>query len=105
LTYNVENPDTDYKTGTEFHLEFAAVKNLSKELGIGFNGYFYQQVAGDSGSGARLGDFKGRTLAIGPVVNWNFLLGQIPVSTSFKYFRELDVGFVSLTMPLSVGPR
>ena len=70
-------------------------------------------MAGDSGSGARLGDFKGRTFAIGPVVNWNFLLGQIPVSTSFKYFRELDVknrlegdaGFVSLTMPLSAGPR
>ena len=113
FTYNVENPDTDYKTGTEFHLEFAAVKNLSKELGIGFNGFFYQQVEGDSGSGARLGSFKGRTLGIGPVVNWNFQLGQIPVSTSFKYFRDLnvknrlegDVGFVSLTMPLSAGPR
>ncbi len=113
FTFHLENPDTDYKTGTEFHLEYAAVKNFSKELGIGVNGYFYQQVEGDSGAGARLGSFKGRTLALGPVVNWNFVVRQIPVSTSFKYMREFDVenclegdvGFVSLTMPLSAGPR
>lgn len=111
FTFNLENPDTDYKTGTEFHLEFAAVQNFSKQFAVGLNGFFYQQVTGDSGAGARLGDFKGRTFAIGPVVNWNFQLGQIPVSTSFRYFREIevenrlkgDVGFVSLTMPLSAG--
>ena len=113
FTFNLENPDTDYKTGTEFHLEFAAVKNLSKEFGIGLNGYFYQQVEGDSGAGAQLGSFKGRTLALGPVVDWNFAVGRIPVSTSFKYMREFDVenqlegdvGFISLTMPLSAGHR
>jgi hypothetical protein len=113
FTFNLENPDTDYKTGTEFHLEFAAVKNLSKDFALGINGYFYQQVEGDSGAGARLGSFKGRTLALGPVINWNFQLRQIPVSTSFKYMREFDVknrlegdvGFVTLTMPLSVGQR
>jgi hypothetical protein len=70
-------------------------------------------VEGDSGAEARLGPFKGRTLALGPVINWNFQLRQIPVSTSFKYMREFDVknhlerdvGFVTLTMPLSVRQR
>jgi hypothetical protein len=111
FTFNGENSDTDYKTGTEFHLEAAAVQNLSKSFGIGINGYYYDQVTGDSGEGARLGSFEGRVAAIGPIVNWNFEVGKIPVSTSFKYFHEFDVknrlegasGFFTLTMPLSVS--
>jgi hypothetical protein len=111
FTFNGENSDTDYKTGTEFHLEAAAVQNFSKSFGIGINGYFYDQVSGDSGEGARLGSFEGRVAALGPVVNWNFEIGKIPVSTSFKYFHEFDVknrlegdiGFFTLTMPLSVA--
>ncbi len=110
FTYNFENYATDYKTGTEFHLEFAAVQNFSKTFGIGLNGYFYDQVTGDSGSGARLGAFEGRVMALGPAVNYNFELGKIPVSTNLKYFREFDVknrlegdaGYLTVTMPLQV---
>lgn len=111
FTYNFENPATDYKTGTEFHLEYAAVQNFSKQFAIGINGYFYDQVTGDTGAGANLGSFKGRVAAIGPVVNYNFQLGKIPVATNFKYFHEFnvdkrlqgDAGYITLTMPLSVA--
>lgn len=113
FTYNWENPATDYKTGTEFHLEYAAVQNFSKRFALGVNGYFYDQVTGDSGAGASpiLGPFKGRVAAIGPVMNLNFQLGKIPVAANLKYFREFDVknrlegdaGYLQLTMPLSVG--
>ncbi|MBS0252921.1 MAG: transporter [Proteobacteria bacterium] len=111
FTYNFENTETNYKTGTEFHLEFAAIQNLSKALGIGVNGYFYDQVTGDSGSGAKLGSFEGRVFAIGPAVNVNFALGKIPVSANLKYFHEMDVqnrlqgdaGYLTLTMPLAVA--
>lgn len=111
FTFNGENDDTNYKSGTEFHLEGAAVQSLSKEVAIGINGYFYDQVSGDSGAGARLGAFEGRVAALGPVLNWNFAIGKIPVITTWRYFHEFDVrnrlegdsGFVSLTMPLSVA--
>ncbi|MGE0053433.1 MAG: transporter [Hyphomicrobium sp.] len=111
FTFNGENHTTDYKTGTEFHLEGAVVQNLSKTFGIGINGYFYDQVSGDSGAGARLGPFEGRVAALGPVVNWTFQLGKIPVSTSWRYFHEFDAknrlegdaGYINLTMPLSVA--
>lgn len=113
FTFNFENPDTDYKTGTEFHLELAAMQNFSKRFALGINGFYYDQVTGDSGTGARLGSFEGRVFAIGPAMNLNLDLGGIPVSTSFKYFREFearnrlegDVGFVTVTMPLSVAGR
>jgi hypothetical protein len=109
FTFNGENPDTNYKSGTEFHLEGAVVQSLSKQVGIGINGYYYEQVTGDSGAGARLGAFEGRVAALGPVLNWNFEIGKIPVSTSLRYFHEFDVrnrlegdsGFFSLTIPLS----
>ena len=111
FTYNFENPATDYKTGTEFHLEYAAVQNFSKRFALGVNGYYYDQVTGDSGSGAALGSFKGRVIAIGPVMNLNFQVAKLPVSASLRYFREFDVenrlegdaGYLTLTMPLSIA--
>jgi len=110
FTFNFENPSTDYRTGTEFHIEWALIQNLSKSFGLGLVGYHYQQITGDSGAGASLGDFKGRVTALGPAINYNFALGQIPVSTSLKYLKEFgaenrlegDVGMFTLTMPLEV---
>jgi hypothetical protein len=69
--YNFENPDTDYKTGTQLHVDgtlaqhFPLFGGLS---GVGVNAYWYEQVTGDSGSGASFGDFKGRTAGLGPVL-------------------------------------
>ena len=111
ITYNWENPTTNYKSGSEFHLEYAAVQNFSRQFALGINGFVYDQVSGDSGVGARLGSFEGRVIAIGPVMNLNFQVSQIPVSTSLKYFREFDVenrlegdaGYVTVTIPLSAA--
>jgi len=111
FTFNWENPDTDYRNGTEFHLEWALIQHLSKTFSIGLAGYHYQQVTGDTGAGATVGDFEGRVTALGPVMTYSFELGNIPVSTEWKYFHEFDVenrvegdgGFINISMPLSVG--
>jgi hypothetical protein len=113
FTYNWENPDIDYKSGTMFHLEWAVMQHFSKDFSLGLVGYHYQQVTGDSGAGARLGSFEGRVTALGPGLTWNFQLGQTPVSTSLRYYREFnvenrlegDAGLLTLTMPLSAGAR
>jgi hypothetical protein len=34
FTFNSENPDTDYTTGTEFHIEGSLVQHLSKKLAV-----------------------------------------------------------------------
>jgi len=108
LTFNTENPDTNYKTGTEFHVEFAVMQNFSKQFAIGRTGYHYQQLTGDSGAGATLGDFKGRVTALGPQINYMFNLGPLPVSTSLKWMHEFnvenrlkgDMGLLTVSMPL-----
>lgn len=112
FTFNTENPDTDYTSGTDFHVEFALMQHFSKQFAIGASGYHYQQVTGDSGSGAVLGDFKGRVTGIGPAVNYTFELGQLPVMTSLKWIHEFDsknrlegdMGFLTVTIPLGPPP-
>lgn len=112
VTFNTENHDTDYKSGTDLHFEFAAMQNLSKQFAIGIAGYHYQQISGDSGSGAVLGDFKGRVTAIGPAINYNFQIGALPVSTSLKWSHEFntenrlsgDAGLLTILIPLGPPP-
>jgi hypothetical protein len=91
VTFNGENPDTNYRTGTEFHVDLTAMAHLSKRFAIGVGAYHYEQLTGDSGAGAVLGDFKGRVSGIGPVLSYNFQLGDRPVSTKLRYFKDLNV--------------
>ena len=52
VTFNFENTETDYKTGDEFHFEWAIGRELGPGLMVGVVGYDYRQLTGDSGSGA-----------------------------------------------------
>jgi len=73
--------------------------------------YYYQQVTGDSGSGARLGDFKGRTIARGGTAAYTFKLDGRDITTRVKLLREFDVenrlegtaGFLTVSFPIVVN--
>jgi len=72
ITFNTENSDTNYKSGSMFHIEASVQQMLPLGKGLvtlGVDGFYWQQVSGDSGSGAK-SDFKGRTMGIGPVVSY-----------------------------------
>ncbi|MFG1364188.1 SphA family protein [Xanthobacter versatilis] len=91
VTFNGTNPVTEYTTGTEFHAEWAVTKMLTKQFSLGLVGYFYDQITGDSGPGARLGPFEGRAIALGGTVAYNFEFAGTPLSTRVKIYREFDV--------------
>lgn len=109
MTFNAENPTTDYRTGNEFHFEWAAVKHFDQQFDAGLIGYYYDQVSGDSGDGANR-PFKGRAASIGATIGWNFKVGETPVSARLKYFHEFavrnraegDAVFLTISMPLSI---
>jgi hypothetical protein len=65
-TYNFENNDTQYRNGIDGHLDWGVSRFLSPKMHVGLVGYAYQQITGDSGAGAKLGDFKSRVFGIGP---------------------------------------
>lgn len=111
VTFNGENPTTDYRTGTEFHFEGAVSQYLTKDFSVGVIGYYYQQITGDSGAGAVLGPFKGRVAALGGTVSYAFNVNQMPVTARVKLVREFDAmnrlegtaGWLSMSMPLYVA--
>ena len=67
------------------------VDGLPGRLGVGANGFYYQQITGDSGSGATLGDFEGRTAGIGPVLSYVHPIGKANLAAELKWLPELDV--------------
>ena len=68
--YNTENEDTDYQSGDEIHVDYIFNQFLSESLAVGIHGFYYEQLSGDSGSGAVLGDFKAEAAGIGPALMW-----------------------------------
>ncbi len=94
IDFNTKNNDTDYQTGDQFHFDVTAAEHLpllGGIIGVGANGFYYQQITGDSGSGARLGDFKGRTEGIGPVLSFATKVGQKDLVAEVKWLPELSV--------------
>lgn len=113
LTFNDENDDTKYETGTEFHLEGAAYYQFTSSFSAGLNGYYYNQISGDSGEGATLGNQYGRVAALGPGLASTFNVGPVPVSVSFRYYHEFsvknrlegDAAWLTFFVPLWVPDR
>ena len=90
LMVNTENPDTNYRTGSEFHVDLVVNQFLSDTFVVGVHGYGYKQIEGDSGSGAVLGDFKGESYGIGPSASWIPEFGGDNVAISATWLHDID---------------
>jgi len=91
LEINGKNSATDYKSGNAIHVDLAITKSLTKELSVGLLAGHYEQISGDSGSGATLGPHKGRVTALGGAIGYRFDVAGTPVSTQLKVLREVSV--------------
>jgi len=92
--FNTENGTTNYQTGDQFYLDGTVAEHLplfGGFVGAGANGFFYQQITGDGGSGARLGGFEGMTAGIGPAISYAYSVGGLDVAAEFKWLPELGV--------------
>lgn len=91
--FNFENPDTDYRSGTQLHLDGTLAQHFplwGGLAGAGVNSYWYEQVEGDSGAGANLGDFAGRTAGLGPVLSYATKLGDVDLIAELKWLHEFE---------------
>jgi hypothetical protein len=87
-TYNFENDSTDYKNGIDSHLGLSAMQSLSAIWRVGFSGYLYYQLTGDSGSGNSCGQCKSRVTGIGPQVNYTFTIAGQDWSANLRGYYE-----------------
>ena len=90
VTFNSENKDTDYRSGSDFHLEWAVGYEVCKGLVIGPAGYSYRQLTGDSGDGAVLGPFEGEVDAIGGGISYTTLVASTPVVFNARHYEEFN---------------
>jgi hypothetical protein len=108
LTYNGENRVTHYRTGNELHVDWTVAQHFSPKFWAGLVGYHYQQLTGDSGTGAFLGDFKGRVTGLGGAIGTTLMMGQTPISANVRVYWEFEtqnrfegtVGYLTFAMPL-----
>jgi hypothetical protein len=84
FTYSGMNNALQYQNGMDFHVDWAASQFLSKTMHVGLVGYYLQQITGDSGAGATLGEFKGRVFGLGPQVGF-----IIPLSEDYQAYLNL----------------
>lgn len=105
IMFNTTNNATDYKTGTEFHLDFTANQFLTPSFSVGLRGYWYQQLTGDSGSGAVLGPFKSESVGIGPGIFWSpaALDGRLVLLGKYMFDVQAENRFKSDYATLSVA--
>ena len=90
FTYNFKNPDTQYRSGIDFHFDWGASHFLSKQLYVGLAGYAYQQVTDDSGQNPILGNFRSRVLGVGPQIGYLFPVGGMQGLLSLRAYGEFD---------------
>ena len=91
IDFNTKNSATQYQSGDQFHLDGTVAQHLPllKGLaGIGLSSFYYQQVTGDSGSGATFGQFKSTDAGIGPVVSYVKPFGKKQLLAEFKWLDE-----------------
>lgn len=94
MDFNSENNDTHYKSGTSLHVEGTLAQHLpllGGVIGVGANAFYYEQITGDSGSGATLGSFEGRTEGIGPVASYITKIGGADLAVEVKWLPEQSV--------------
>jgi hypothetical protein len=91
--FNTENPDTQYQSGAQFHVDGTLAQHfplLGGLAGIGVNGFWYDQVTGDRGAGAVYGDFEARTAGVGPVLSHAFKVGKVDMIAEAKWLHEVE---------------
>jgi hypothetical protein len=88
LTYNFKNPHTDYQNGIDWHVDLEASRFLSKQFYVGAVGYSFNQLTGDTGSGATLGPYISRISAVGPEIGALFPVWGMQGSLNLRGYWE-----------------
>jgi hypothetical protein len=90
FTYNFKNPDTQYQSGIDFHVDWGMSKFLSKQVFVGLVGYGYQQITDDFGQHPILGGFRSRVFGIGPQIGFLFPVGDMQGYLNLKGYGEFE---------------
>lgn len=109
LTYNLENPHTHYTSGIDTHVDIGVSRFFSEQFFLGAVGYAYVQITPDNGQPPELGNFEGRSFAVGPQLGYNFMEDGVALYTNLRAYVEFGVenrpqgGSLFLTVDIPVS--
>jgi hypothetical protein len=86
--FNFKNPDTDFKSGQEFHVDYSFGYGFKQNWVAGVGGYAYKQTTSDEKNGLKLPNNKGQAFAIGPSIKYDNGKGMFVMA---KLQREMKV--------------
>lgn len=72
------------------HLDYAVNRYLSESFALGIHGFHLEQISGDSGDGALLGNFEAQASGIGPALLWSTQAAGRPITLIAKWLHEFD---------------
>lgn len=82
LSFNWENDDTNYKTGTEFFLDYMAGYKIG-QWQPAIVGYYSTQFEDDELNGTKIANSKTEGFAVGPAIQYQFRNGAL-ISASWQ---------------------
>ncbi|WP_165488727.1 MULTISPECIES: SphA family protein [Dyella] len=100
---------TDYQNGDVFRIDSMLLNRWPSGWGLGVVGGWIYQLEKDTGPTAdRLNGFKGRSVALGPLVSYAHTFGKSKVEFQARWLHEFDVtnrlkgnpAMISATIPL-----
>lgn len=91
VDFNSENTATNYKSGTQAHIDGTIAQHfplMGGLAGIGVSGYYYQQITDDSGAGATFGAFRAKSVGFGPALSFVKKIDGIDYIAELKWLHE-----------------
>jgi len=86
--FNAENTATKYKSGQEFHMDYALGWGFGNGWVAGVGGYVYRQTTDDKLNGAAVADAKGSAAGFGPSIKYD---GGKGFFITAKYQKDFSV--------------
>jgi len=89
LNLNRRNSSTDYRSGNEVFIDYAAGWGLGNGWVLGVGGHVWQQISDDKQAGVKVDDNRARSFSIGPSVKYQnangwFLTAKLQFDTSVR---------------------
>jgi len=92
VDFYTKDKTTDYQNGAVFRIDSLLLKRFPSGWGAGMVGGWIYQLEGDTGPVAdRLNGFKGRSLALGPAINYLKKWHGGQAEFSLRWLHEFDV--------------
>lgn len=87
---NLKNPDSKYRSGDEFHIDYTIGHHLPNGFALGIAGSYYRQIGTDRAPKNVMVPERGEASTVGPVVLFTTKMDEQEITMSLKWLHEFE---------------